>query len=508
MDEEDSSGRSASPSEASEVDSTLGNVYDTSGDDSDEEQVTGLDSSGESDCAVELSDADGDAADGENTGNGSDGDDPPADAPICSSCTARLDLSRLVTADEDLECDSYCHRTMPASELRLVCPRGCDFDVCMACAGLGRGGRARSQLAPASPLRPTPPSPQSPAECGEQSAPLTQLAQPDTAAAAGRPAVVPTVPLPAAPPPAPGLVAALLGRMAGRAFTQTTRGERAQASFVQWQAERAAARRATSAGNTAASAGGTATSAGDTMMVVAWEAEPREASELRRAAPTPSTDYTLQQPPEIAFVPEEAGRALRQQVAGILAGDDERRQLWIGLAHEVLLQSEGLQPSAPTTHGEHAIPEAASYPSARSAFSPPRRLGVELDHSSVLPPNSVTRSARCMCCDEDVGDGEVGRCSALGLLATLEEDLQEQDRIINQVIEFDFEVEALHRAARKHMYRTYVAARFGYLGRGVRVRLPDCVVAAIRSRYRIPTCECSLDAIVSCNCGHSGFKET
>jgi hypothetical protein len=105
-----------------------------------------------------------------------------------------------------------------------------------------------------------------------------------------------------------------------------------------------------------------------------------------------------------------------------------------------------------------------------------------------------------MCCDEDVGDGEVGQCSALGLLATLEEDLQEQDRIIDQGIEFDFEVEALHRAARKHMYRTYVAARFGYLGRGVRVRLPDCVVAAIRSRYRIPTCECSLDAIVSCNC--------
>jgi hypothetical protein len=138
-----------------------------------------------------------------------------------------------------------------------------------------------------------------------------------------------------------------LGRMAGRALAQTTRGERAHASFVQWQAERAAARRATSAGDTAASAGGTVTSAGDTMMVVAGEAEPCEASELRRAAPTPSTDYTLQQPPEIAFVPEEAGRALRQQVAGILAGDDERRQLWIGLAHEVLLQSEGLQPSPP-----------------------------------------------------------------------------------------------------------------------------------------------------------------
>mgnify|MGYP007078091498 CR=1 FL=1 len=167
-----------------------------------------------------LSDADGDSADGENAGNGSDGDDPPADAPICSSCTARLDLSRFVTADEDLECDSYWHRTMPASELRLVCPRGCDFDMCMACAGLGRGGRARSQLAPASPLRPTPPSQQSPAECGEQSAPLMQLAQPDTAAAeaAGRPAAVPAVPLPAAPPPAPGLVAALLGRMAGRAL--------------------------------------------------------------------------------------------------------------------------------------------------------------------------------------------------------------------------------------------------------------------------------------------------
>ena len=41
-------------------------------------------------------------------------------------------------------------------------------------------------------------------------------------------------------------------------------------------------------------------------------------------------------------------------------------------------------------------------------------------------------------------------------------------------------------------------------GPGVRVRIADCVIAAIRSHYRAPCCVCSISEIVSCSryCGH------
>jgi hypothetical protein len=47
-----------------------------------------------------------------------------------------------------------------------------------------------------------------------------------------------------------------------------------------------------------------------------------------------------------------------------------------------------------------------------------------------------------------------------------------------------------HRAARWYMYREYVAAAFGYLGRGNRVTLPECVTSAIRDTFRAPGCNC------------------
>ena len=39
---------------------------------------------------------------------------------------------------------------------------------------------------------------------------------------------------------------------------------------------------------------------------------------------------------------------------------------------------------------------------------------------------------------------------------------------------------------RNHLYRTYVRAKHGILGRGVRVAIPDCVVAFIRTLVPSP----------------------
>ena len=59
------------------------------------------------------------------------------------------------------------------------------------------------------------------------------------------------------------------------------------------------------------------------------------------------------------------------------------------------------------------------------------------------------------------------------------------------------------------MYRTYVAAQWGYLGAGVRVKIADCVVAAIRLRYRAPGCDCAPNAIATCLAhGYTGYRES
>ena len=39
---------------------------------------------------------------------------------------------------------------------------------------------------------------------------------------------------------------------------------------------------------------------------------------------------------------------------------------------------------------------------------------------------------------------------------------------------------------RNHLYRTFVRAEHGILGRGVRVAIPDCVVALIRTLVPSP----------------------
>jgi len=67
---------------------------------------------------------------------------------------------------------------------------------------------------------------------------------------------------------------------------------------------------------------------------------------------------------------------------------------------------------------------------------------------------------------------------------------------------------SLHRQARWYMYRTFVATSYGTLGRGCRVRIPLCVVAAIRCRFPAPDCNCGPEAIATCTVhGYIGHRD-
>ena len=52
--------------------------------------------------------------------------------------------------------------------------------------------------------------------------------------------------------------------------------------------------------------------------------------------------------------------------------------------------------------------------------------------------------------------------------------------------------ENIRRAARYFLYRKWVYATHGPLGKGNRIRLPPCVVEYIRDRFREPGCDCAL----------------
>ena len=94
----------------------------------------------------------------------------------------------------------------------------------------------------------------------------------------------------------------------------------------------------------------------------------------------------------------------------------------------------------------------------------------------------------------------VAPCAALRLYDSLASDLEARDMIVVSELADGFDEEATYRGARWFMYRTFVAHQFGYLGKGVRVRIPDCVVAAIRTRYPAPGCTCDVRDVMACKC--------
>lgn len=228
--------------------------------------------------------------------------------------------------------------------------------------------------------------------------------------------------------------------------------------------------------------------------------------------PTPATaTYSLEPPLDLLHI-AAPGPELARQVGALLAAGPESRRRAVAFAREVMRQlptmeladacdeSFGPMDDGPVPHGP-ATPRG-----------PPSRMQVALPQSQPeLPLLSITYQTRCICCDDQVGEGEDGRCAALQMLATLEDDLAERERIIQQELDSDEPPEDLgdlHRAARWFMYRTFVAAQYGYLGKGCRVRIPLCVVAAIRCRFPAPGCNCTPAAIAACRThGYVGHRD-
>lgn len=275
------------------------------------------------------------------------------------------------------------------------------------------------------------------------------------------------------------------------------------ALFREWQAGVAAARRGD--GSAAGADGRSSPSP---------EAGPRPASGSGpSSAPAPDPPsaptgtFALAAPRAHPLYPAAAGPELDAQVDELIQRDPAgaeamalavfRRLPTAQLGAEV----ERRYPSAPMpSHATEGDPGARS-PAARS---PPAGLALETRRPHALV---VTQRVRCFCCDELVGDGQQP-CRALELLDSLSHFMDERDDIIEREVETGSERHTLHRQARWFMYREYVAAHWGHLGRGVRVCLPDCVVAAIRSRYRASGCECQLAQLAGCSShGYVGFRD-
>ena len=285
--------------------------------------------------------------------------------------------------------------------------------------------------------------------------------------------------------------------------------------FRQWQAARAATRREASAaadGRQVAAAtadsDGTPMGVDEAIVPTAGASSAQARTAAAAAGATPPTDYALPRPPN--FPPPAANeQELRQQVAALLAAGDESTRHAVTFAREVFRQLGEGHLDPPNSRGGH------SGDSALMTAQLPAQLQVTLPHTQPsLPLAAVTYQRRCFCCDEEVGEGAIEQCEALRVLGTLREEWERQHEIIDHELSGevdsreDADIESLHRAARKHMYRVFVAARYGHLGHGNRIRIPDCVVAAIRHQFRAPGCNCELEDLAVCEThGYVGYKE-
>ena len=381
-------------------------------------------------------------------------------------------------------CDG-CERALERNETLFSCPRdNCEYDLCLPCAGRTRD-RTQQEAVPCLPSRP---------EATSTSAPAEPPALAHSAAAA--------------PPPADPLqqqIADLGARIRERA--RRSAQPQVLHAFLDWQAERAAERRGephppisplpVANGAMTAQAVGAITPA---------------------SGSTPGTGFTLSAPTTITIFPEERGTPLREQVGSVVAAGGDALQLAIAFARELFRQvpsaaladvcdgvydemgEDAMQPLA-GSGGVEGRPQAA-------ATGPPTQFQVSLRDNRPAYVNVVDQR-RCYCCDDRVGRGDGNQCSALELYDTLLEDLCERDRIIQEEQQQGvISLADSRRAARWFMYRTFVAAKYGHLGAGVRVRIPDCVIAAIRSRYRDPACNCAVKDIAQCQQhGYTGHRD-
>ena len=537
-------GESASDEESVRSDDQHSAVS-SSGFDSDEEFGVGCESREAS--GSDASDQDDHSAADENADDLADDEDDAADEVArnqCVLCTRFLTLDYGIT----FTCDGGCGLEFGELERRWTCKaRKCEFDVCHRCMTTQQGSvlplsppaqQVTTQSTP--PPAPPPSQPRPPAEAVGQSRPPHDA---DTALGVPRPAV------PALHAPVTA-TACLSPNAAPSAFRPMVRGDMPTVAgrmdhFERWRREHAQARAAATAASAAPAAPAEAPS-GTTSGVLlpplaaappAAPSDPAAASDPTASSrPTPATaPYALLPPLDMVQI-AAPGAALERQVAALLAAGVESRRRTVAFAREVMRQLPTMDLAAECDRSYGPMSDT-SYVSLGPAT--PRRPSTSMQVA--LPESrpelsllTLTYRVRCLCCDDEVGEGVDGRCAspapmrpcsytdtkaasvlrcaALLMLATLDEDIAERDRIIRDELDRDDpppeDLGDLHRAARWFMYRTFVAAQYGYLGQGVRVRIPLCVVAAIRCRFPAPGCDCVPAAIATCQThGYVGHRD-
>jgi hypothetical protein len=312
-----------------------------------------------------------------------------------------------------------------------------------------------------------------------------------------------------------------------RARAERLSGAR-DAPFLAWQAERAAARRAASGSPTsdtsgpaaagsnpvaaiaaAGAVGGPAAAAGGPVAATSPSGSSRSSTPTTGACTTGASTagYALERPRALPLLVADDLDERRAQVAELVARDP-RAAVW--LAREIFrrLPTVELPAEADRVYGALPMPdETVERPTVARASpaAPPRTLGAR--RAAGEPFVAPRRPERCACCDAQFGDGESARCPALQMLAALADDLAERDAIVERELDQGYDEGGVHRAARWFLYRQCIALQYGHLGRGVRIKLPDCVVGAIRSRWREPSCTCATIAeLAACRRhGYAGF---
>ena len=290
-----------------------------------------------------------------------------------------------------------------------------------------------------------------------------------------------------------------------RARAERLRGMR-DAAFLEWQAERAAARRAAS-GSPASGPGSPAATSPAGASLSHAGASPSHSSR----APTPTlatVDFALERPRALPLLLADDLDERRAQVAELVQRDP-RAAVW--LAHEIFrrLPTMELPAEADRVYARLAVPDETVERSTTvqpSPAGPPRTLGAR--RAAGEPFVAPRRVERCSCCDAQFGDGESARCPAVQMLAALADDLAERDATVERELDQGYDEAGVYRAARWFLYRQCIALQYGHLGRGVRIKLPDCVVGAIRSRWREPSCTCETIAelAVCRRHGYTGFR--
>jgi hypothetical protein len=328
--------------------------------------------------------------------------------------------------------------------------------------------------------------------------------------------------MPPQPPPATAAAASVWQyQVAGIAarLRARSRGSELQPSredaFLLWQEQRAATRAGSVTGCVCSAAAGASAPA-----VAGARVHAAGAAATSCSHNTPSTGYALSVPETVSVWPETR-MPVAEQVSALVAAGGPTLELAIRFARELFRQvpSSMLASVCDDAYGPLAADsltdsdgglveqwEPGSSP-ATTAGVVPQLYALEVSPARPLL-STVVSQRRCFCCDDEVGQNNLEVCAALQMYDTLLEDLHERDAIMAREHEAGIDPGESSRAARKFMYRTFVAAQYGHLGYGVRVRIPDCVKCAIRWRYPNPGCDCSLSAIATCTRhGYMGHRD-